>query len=135
MNHEGRTIEAPHILAETVQVRCDAIVGVLETGHHPLLPPEVNLSMRDARARAACDVAEALGAVVDLPRTHPVEMLHRRAAWVFVRPATSPPPAENEGIAVCPCDLRGAAGEQKRPCAPAARGVGGPPSWLVPLAD
>ena len=78
MNHEGRTIEAPHILAETVQVRCDAIVGVLETGHHPLLPPEVNLSMRDARARAACDIAEALGAVVDLLRTHPVEMLHRR---------------------------------------------------------
>src|SRR5215467_13144712 len=56
MNHEGRTIEAPHILAETVRVCCDTIVGVLETGHHPLLPPEVNLSMRDARARAACDI-------------------------------------------------------------------------------
>src|SRR5262249_55320253 len=133
MNHEGRTIEAPHILAETVQVRCDAIVGVLETGHHPLLPPEVNLSMRDARARAACDVAEALGAVVDLPRTHPVEMLHRRAAWVFVRPATSPPPAQNEGIAVCLSDLRVVAGEQNRLGAHAARGLRRRLVWLDTL--
>src|SRR5262245_13422402 len=70
--------------------------------------------MRDVRARAACDVAEALGAVVDLLRTHPVEMLHRRAAWICVRPATSPPHAENGGIAVCLSDLRVAAGEQNR---------------------
>ena len=46
VDDERRTIELLHVLAEILRERDDAIVAALESSHHALLPPRIDLALR-----------------------------------------------------------------------------------------